>query len=348
MNDYTRAERRLEVTHSVKLPEKVRAWWFLRRSGITKEQRQLILTNTGTSGLTIEDVMKAMSFILGQDSKLDSGRWNRTAKMSDAYYHDDGETQYDWAGHDDGVVTDPAYYQDEYAGEDWADDGQDYYGDEAYYAESGEAVYDVEEFDEVFANYQDAKAKLNALRTSRGFFPVVAIMPDCAGSSPGNLVRSKGRGRGKPSKGKGKQQMPKGKPPNPKARASAAMGSGRQLCLRCGNAGHWARNCPMPPGSDKKRKIEDESGVNMVADADVLDPNEVPVNVKASELIAISKNDQILAESASPLNAQVTVNDMATEETFHIDGDYVSDDTAMQDGGAASVLGSARHSHVPL
>lgn len=167
MNDYMRAERRLEVTHSVKLPEKVRAWWFLRRSGITKEQRQLILTNTGTSGLTIEDVMKAMSFILGQDSKLDSGRWNRNAKMSDAYYHDDDETQYDWAGQDDGVVTDPAYYQDEYAGEDWADDGQDYYGDEAYYAESGEAVYDVEEFDEVFANYQDAKAKLNALRTSR-------------------------------------------------------------------------------------------------------------------------------------------------------------------------------------
>ena len=53
MNDYTRCERRLKVTHHVDLPEKVGAWWFLRRSGITKEQRQLILTNTGTTGLTI-------------------------------------------------------------------------------------------------------------------------------------------------------------------------------------------------------------------------------------------------------------------------------------------------------
>ena len=60
MNDYTRCERSLQVTHSVKLPEKVRAWWFLRRSGITKEQRQLILTNTGTTGLTVEEVMKSM------------------------------------------------------------------------------------------------------------------------------------------------------------------------------------------------------------------------------------------------------------------------------------------------
>ena len=88
MNDYTRCERRLQVTHSVNLPEKVRAWWFLRRSGITKEQRQLILTNTGTTGLTIEEVMKSMSFILGQGSTLQStsSRWTRPAgKPIDAY-----------------------------------------------------------------------------------------------------------------------------------------------------------------------------------------------------------------------------------------------------------------------
>ncbi|CAK9113644.1 unnamed protein product [Durusdinium trenchii] len=97
MNDYTRCERRLKVTHNVELPEKVRAWWFLRRSGITKEQRQLILTNTGTTGLTIEEVALA---------------------------------------------------------------------------EHCEQVYDVDEYDDVLANYQDAKAQMNALRTSRGFYPV--------------------------------------------------------------------------------------------------------------------------------------------------------------------------------
>lgn len=36
VNEYTRTERRLEITQ---LPEKIKAWWFLRKSGVTKEQR---------------------------------------------------------------------------------------------------------------------------------------------------------------------------------------------------------------------------------------------------------------------------------------------------------------------
>ena len=33
--EFTKVERKLDATHSVKLPEKVRAWWFLRRSGVS-------------------------------------------------------------------------------------------------------------------------------------------------------------------------------------------------------------------------------------------------------------------------------------------------------------------------
>ena len=99
MNDCTRCARRLQVTHNVNLPEKVRAWWFLRRSVITKEQLQLILTNTGATGLTVEEVMKSMSFILGQESTLQSttSRWScPVRKPIDAYYSDE-ELSYDWA-----------------------------------------------------------------------------------------------------------------------------------------------------------------------------------------------------------------------------------------------------------
>ena len=344
MNDYTRAERKLEVTHKVKLPEKVRAWWFLRKSGITQQQRQLILTNTGVDGLTIEEVRKAMNFILGQDSRpadSSAGRWNRPAKASDAYYFDD-ETQYDWNGWDDGMTLDSSgiYYGEEQDAEEWADGGEEYYAEDlAAYVDSGEAaVYDVEEFDDVHAAYQDAKAKLNALRTARGFFPVVAMIPERQSSPGRHKGSSNGRGKGKPPKGKGKQ-MPKGKAPNPKGRAAAAMG--KNLCLRCGNYGHHAKHCPIPPGDGKKRKHDDDAGVNMVESIDISKSNAVEPNDQVTAETDVPENDITTENDISPANTQVPVNDMTTEDTYHIDGDYVSDDTAMQDGGAASVLGSA-------
>lgn len=33
MTDFTKAERRLKNSHQVDLPEKVKAWWFLRKAG---------------------------------------------------------------------------------------------------------------------------------------------------------------------------------------------------------------------------------------------------------------------------------------------------------------------------
>ena len=313
MNDYTRCERRLKVTHHVDLPEKVGAWWFLRRSGITKEQRQLILTNTGTTGLTIEEVMKSMSFILGQDSTLQSSsstRWTRPmGKPVDTFYCDEN-AQYDWTAGSEEFTIDPSptYYGEDDEWDDWQDGSVEQF-DEVALAEHCEQVYDVDEYDDVLANYQDAKAQMNALRTSRGFYPVVAMLPNATRSPSGGKSRNKGGSKSKP-KGKGKSGSKGGKSGNPKGRAAAAMGSGRQLCLRCGNARHWAKNCPMPPGSDKKKKLGDEleGGVNMVGSVDIPD--------KAT----------------------------LSAEAFHIDmedDDFGGDDAAVQDGGAASVLGSA-------
>ncbi|CAK9088325.1 Copia protein [Durusdinium trenchii] len=91
VNEYTRTERRLEITQ---LPEKIKAWWFLRKSGVTKEQRQLVLTNVGTDGLTVEKIQKAMTFIRGQDSRPEgASRW----KKSDAFFLDE---EIDWADED--------------------------------------------------------------------------------------------------------------------------------------------------------------------------------------------------------------------------------------------------------
>ena len=75
---------------------------------------------------------------------------------------------------------DAIHYGDEPGDDDaamWADDGQDYHDDSASASPTHhEAVFDVEEFDEIHANYAEARGKLNALRTARGFYPVVAMV----------------------------------------------------------------------------------------------------------------------------------------------------------------------------
>ena len=103
-------------------------------------------------------------------------------------------------------------------------------------------VFDVEECDDVYASYTEAKGKLNAMRTSRGFYPVVAMIDkQHFHESP-----TGGKPKGKSSKGKAKgKSPPKGKRPDPREHgAAAAMGTGKRLCLRCGASGHLARNCP--------------------------------------------------------------------------------------------------------
>ena len=302
MTDLTKAERRLKNSHQVDLPEKVKAWWFLRKSGITKEQRQMILTNVGVAGLAMDTVMKAMSFILGQDSKTENaGRYGKVYGKTEAYYHREEDDDFEWSLHELGDSQMPIYYeQDEDRREDlWLDDGQECYQDESSIF-MNEPVFDVEEYDEIYATYTDAKTKLNAMRMSRGFYPVVVALD---GGSKGGEGRAKGtQGVIKKGKTKGKPKGGKGKSPNPKGRAAASGAVGKTLCLRCGQPGHWARNCSQAASSDKKRKIENADEINMVMDA-------------------------------------------MPEECYHLDtedGDYESDDKAVQDGGAASVLGSAK------
>ncbi|CAE7220782.1 spa [Symbiodinium microadriaticum] len=280
-SNYARAERQLRVTHQVELPEKVRAWWFLRKSGISREQRQLILTNVGSENLTVEATQKAMYFILGQDSKME----HRPRGKADLYYQDEDAYYEDDAGWDNDFAEDTVYYND-VGGTDteapWPDQGQDYY-DDSWTQEHDTEVFDVEEFDEIYASYADAKAKLNAMRTSRGFFPVVALVDKGAGRSlsPG---KTGGKSRGGKPKGKKKgkdKQLPKGS--TAKQRGQAAIG-GRQVCLRCGQSGHWARNCPNGNSDPKKRRIGDGDGdeVLMVTEIYAMDQDdtneEEPVN----------------------------------------------------------------------
>ena len=164
------------------------------------------------------------------------------------------------------------------------------------YGSAGD-VFDVEEYDEIYASYVDARAKMNAMRQSRGFFPVVAIVDRGTSNSPTRKKGQKGQGKSKKGRGSGKSDGGgKQGPISPKGQRRGQAAIGRQICLRCGQPGHWARPCPSSP--DKKRKLESEDAVLMV-----------------TEVYAM---DELDGQEDEPLS------------------------TAVQDGGAASVLGS-RH-----
>lgn len=254
--DFQYAERKLKSSHSIDLPEKVRAWWYLRRSGVTKEQCQLVMTQLGESGLTLDKTMKAMNFILGQDTKQEgSSRWNRgaTEYRAQAYY----------AGEElDEIDEDSAYWEEE-----WDEESEAYYAwteeEEAYLAGDDSGDYDTEEFDEVYSAYVDAKQHLNRLRTSRGFYPVVAMVqgphhPREGGPGKGRAKKSGGKGGKGGKRGKSKSSKGGRQARDPKGRGRDALGS--MICLRCGQAGHRAKNCPKESSSsDKKRKVEAEN-----------------------------------------------------------------------------------------
>ena len=294
--EYMHVERRLTSVHQLDLPEKVRAWWFLRRSGLTKDQRQLVLTQLGENNLTLDKVMKAMNFIIGQDSKMESSsssRWTKEKTTYKATYLaedddvDDGSQAWD----------DDAYYGDE----THIDDQEDYYFDPNEQVDEPyvDGIYDVEEYDNIFASYVEAKNQLNKLRTSRGFYPVVAMV-----QGPMNENKGKTSGKGKQSgKNKGKNFGKSPQQPQRKGiqnRGQAALGLGKSLCLRCGQAGHRARDCPAGTDSKKRKNETDDADVHMVNND--IDMADTELNVPHS-----SPNDR-----------------------------------AVQDGGAASVLGSAK------
>ena len=293
--EYLHIERRLTSVHKIDLPEKIRSWWFLRRSGLTKEQRQLVLTQLGESNLNLDKMMKAMNFIIGQDSKLDN-RWARASSSSyksAAYAVEEDDEHYGDFDYEDEV-----FYGDDYE-EDAVDWNEDYYEPAYTTEETAENLYDVAEYDDIFASYIEAKSQLNRMRTSRGFYPVVAMVQNPGESSGGPMQPRKGKGKkgkgGKSRKGgKGSNRSP---PQKGDARQRGRDALGKELCLRCGQAGHRAKNCPA--SGDRKRKIETEdSDVKMVEDV----PTETEI---------LSAAD-----------------------------DQGGDDLAIQDGGAASVLGS--------
>ena len=295
--DFEQLLRRLEG-HSVKLPDKVVGWFYLRRAGLSQSQRQLIMSNLGTSQLSLETVRKAVNFVIGQDTVPDSGghqtagRWKHSNYSKDSIYYGEEADDQENDGYD---------YEDW----DWEDDGVNYADEDYGYVNENDDIPDdvyavtedfVQEYDDVCAAYADARQKLNQMRMSRGYYPVVAMVPE---SNKPTTYKGKSKGKGgKGKKGPGGKQTPK--PPSAKARGRAALGSNK--CLRCGQTGHWARNCPIAAGQKRKAEAPPDTEINMVTD-------EVEVNMHEDDGTESEPDDTAMLDcgAASVLISKIQV-----------------------------------------
>lgn len=148
---------------------------------------------------------------------------------------------------------------------------------------------------------------MNQMRLARGYYPVVAMVPQGQKTSVKGKGKGKGKKSGKAARGKGKsfsKQAPR-PPPDPVARGRAALGAVK--CLRCGVAGHYARNCPQQASSKRKATEPAED------DAVLMVENDATTGV---QVVNMYEDD---GEESEP------------------------DDTAIWDCGAASVLVSRMH-----
>ena len=272
VTDHDTAYRRL-TAHNVTLPGQVQGWHLLRRAALTKEQRQMVTLKAPTLEKT--PVIEALYLLFGQDYK--AGGWNAERDRKFNRWKGRGYAAFD---DEDAYWTEQSWPEEAYyEADDWyddiaPDDEADFDYDAIYYGEENEpGDHDspedpqelAEEYDHAYATYLDARQRFQQLKLARGYLPIVALTDGqntsaaSGSSSPSNGAgKNKGKGKNK-SKGKGKNVVrypsSSGGKSDPKGRAKATT------CLRCGQPGHWAAQCPQsakPPVSPNKRPAPTE------------------------------------------------------------------------------------------
>ena len=289
VTDHDDRLRRLEK-HGVRLPAEVRGWHFLTKSNISREQRQLVMTQANSLDRT--KIQQALYSILGQDYKhshapaSNANRWAvRPSGKGRAYYKDGANDEWGYCMNED---DDTAYFE---ADGSWEEDGYDEFdADAAYYMKLVRTrlmTMDLTPRSTMSAMPPTwIRKRFNALQwpshepwlSSSGrswpqlrqctFFSQLPSPPK--GKGKGKKGRGNGRGGGKNNY---KYTKPPTKAADPKGRANAALGAPR--CLRCGSTSHRTAQCnqgskpsPKPAASSPNKRQATEG----IANANMMDP----------------------------------------------------------------------------
>ena len=235
--------------------EEVRAYILVRQSLLQSEDRKKVILDS-EGALTYEMARKSMR-LLGsrffQDLQVNS-KTNTKYKTYDVHQADEEPILYQEAEED---VDEEVIFQS------LLDSGDE---DAVFVNEFEEAILtacqESAELAPCFASYQEARQKLRDKAKSRGFWPLGA-----------------GKGRNKGKKGKFGNQL-KGTMGNNQSaafrRRSLADRIANSTCRRCGQPGHWKRECPMTAastsgsnlGAMSKKSYETESFTGVLHEED--------------------------------------------------------------------------------
>lgn len=218
------------ISHKIDMKE-VRAYVLLRQSQISNEDRKRIIMESDGQ-LTYEAARKAIR-LLGSRffQELHGVQKNAKYKTYDTHQVDHGEEALLAQGETEEWEEEQAFQ----ALLEWGDE------DATFVSEFEDSMIDtIQESAELAAcynTYLEARTRLREKAKARGFWGPTSNTP--------------GKGKGK----KGKGQFGKGKsmPGKPKSLAERIATS---ACRKCGQYGHWKRECPLngPMKSDIKNK----------------------------------------------------------------------------------------------